>query len=103
MPGLRNTNQNEIILKLNVEELTPVQVRLLKSMHALLANVLIADEEAEFFECSAELMKKTAEIIKHSGFADQNKAMDYGTQAVEFAVDFLNETLDENKVHNIDN
>jgi len=29
--------------------------------------------------------------------------MDYGTQAVEYAMDFLNETLEENNLRNIDN
>ncbi len=95
--------EKELLIKLNVEELTPTQVRLVRSVNALLAHVLTADEEAEYFEMSAELMRKTAELIKHSSFADQNKGMSYGEQAVEFAVDFLNESLDGNKVHNIDN
>lgn len=83
--------EKEITMKLNTEGLTPVQVRILKSLHSLMANVLTAEEEAEYFETSAELLKKTAELIKHSQFALQNKNMDYGDQAVEFAVDTLNE------------
>lgn len=96
-------NNKELHIKFNVEELTPTQVRLLKSVTSLMTHVLSADEESEFFEMSAELMRKVAETIKHSDFANKNKEMSYGTQAVEFAVDFLNETLDQNKVHNIDN
>jgi hypothetical protein len=95
--------EKELLIKLNIEDLTPTQVRLIKSVNSLLANVIISDEEAEYFEMSAELMKKTAELIKHSTFANQNKDMSYGEQAVEFAVDYLNESMDEKKIQNIDN
>jgi cyclopropane fatty-acyl-phospholipid synthase-like methyltransferase len=94
---------NEINIKLSTEELTSTQVRLIKSIHALMAHVLTAEDEPEYFETSADLLKKTAELIKHSSFAQQNKEMSYGDQAVEFAVDYLNETLEGNKLHNIDN
>ena len=93
----------ELHLKINVEELTPTQIRLIKSITSLMTQVVTSDEESEYFEMSAELMKKVAETIKHAHFSEQNKKMSYGTQAVEFAVDFLNESLDQNKVHNFDN
>jgi hypothetical protein len=102
MQDVRPANK-ELVLKFNTEELTPTQLRLLKSVTSLLTNVLSADEESEFFDMSAELMKKVAETIKHSDFATQNKQMEYGDQAVEFAVDFINESLNMNKLHNIDN
>lgn len=102
MEGLNQKN-NEIVLKLDTEGLTPVQVRLIKNVHSLLAHVLASDEEAEYFEASADLLKKTAELIKHANFAATNKEMSYGDQAVEFAVDFINETLNDQKLNNIDN
>lgn len=102
MQSLSQKN-TELLLKVDTEELTPTQVRLIKTIHSLLANVITADEESEFFETSSELMKKTAEIIKHSSFAAENKQMAYGDQAVEFAVDTLNESMDENKIQNLDN
>lgn len=101
MQDLR-TNK-ELNIKLNVEEMTPTQIRLLKTVTTLLSSVLSSDEESEYFELSSELLKKTAELIKHSDFANMNKDMSYGDQAVEFAVDFLNESLDQNRIHNIDN
>lgn len=94
---------NELLMKLDTEELTSTQVRLIKSVHALLAHVLASDEESEYFEASAELMRKTAELIKHANFAVEHKKMAYGDQAVEFAVDFLNESMEEKKLNNIDN
>ena len=91
--------EKELVIKLNIEELTPTQVRLIKNVNALISNVLSADDEAEFFEMSSELIRKTAELIKHAQFADQNQNMAYGEQAVEFAIDFLH----EHKIQNIDN
>jgi hypothetical protein len=102
MQDLRS-NAKEIIIKINVDELSPTQVRLLKSVTSLMTNVLAAEDESEYFEMSAQLMKKVAETIKHSDFATKNKQMEYGDQAVEFAVDFINESLDQNSVQNIDN
>ena len=87
----------ELILKMDTEGMSPAQVRLVKSIHSLLAHVLSSEEESEYFETSAELLKKTAELIKQSAFATTNKNMSYGDQAVEFAVDTLNESLEENK------
>jgi hypothetical protein len=102
MHNLR-TDKKEINLKINAEDLTPTQVRLIKTVTSLLTHVLTADEENEYFETSAELMKKVAETIKHADFANKNKELPYGIQAVEFAVDFLNESIDQNKIHNLDN
>lgn len=94
---------NEVSITLNTDELSPAQVRLIKSINSLLGHVLIAEDETEYFEISSELMKKTAELIQLAGFAEANKNMAYGEQAVEFAVDFLHEALDRKKLHNIDN
>lgn len=102
MQDLRATNK-ELVIKINVEELTSTQVRLLKSVTSLLTLVLASEEESEYFETSSELMRKVAETIKHADFANKNKAMAYGDQAVEFAVDFLNDSMDGSKIQNIDN
>ena len=88
---------------LNTDGLTSTQVRLVRSIHALLSSVVSSDDESEYFESSAELLRKAAELIKHSNFALDNKGMSYGDQAVEFAVDTLNEVMDEKKVQNLDN
>jgi hypothetical protein len=102
MQGLGHSNK-EIVIKINTEDLNATQIRLLKTINALLAHAITAEEEAEYFETSAELLKKCAEVIKHSNFADKNPSMAYGDQAVEFALDFINEFMDANKIHNIDN
>ncbi len=100
---MHQLNKNELLLKLNVEEMSPTQIRLMKNITSLLTNVVSADEEAEFFDASSELFKKVAELVKHSQFAEKNRNMNYGEQAVEFSVDNLNETLENQNLHNIDN
>ncbi len=92
--------EKELLIKLNIEELTPVQVRLLKSLNSLLTSVVTAEDESEYFESSAALMKKAAELIKSSNFAKTNKNMNYADQAVEYAVDFLSEDSDKDNLDN---
>ena len=99
---MQTHKEKELLLKLNVEGLTPTQVRLIKSIHSLLANLVAADEEAEYFEMSSQLMKKTAEAIKHSSFALEHKTMNYGEQAVEFGIDSLSEAMGDS-LKNLDN
>lgn len=102
MQGL-SQKAKELVIKLNVEELSSTQVRLIKSLNSLITHVLTAEDESEYFEMSSEFLRKAAELIKHSDYANANKDMNYGDQAVEFAVDFLNESLDQNKIQNLDN
>lgn len=98
---MHTQNQKELTMKLDTEGLSTAQVRIIKNLHSLIANVLTTDDESEYFEMSAVLLKKTAELIKHSQFAVENKNMTYGEQAVEFAIDTLNEEI-QDKV-NFDN
>ena len=94
--------EKELVIKLNIEELTPAQIRLLKSVNTLLVHTLAAEDEAEYFDASAQLLRKTAELIKKAAFAEENKYMAFGDQAVEFAVDALSESP-EDLLDNVDN
>lgn len=86
---------NELILKVETHDLTPMQVRLLKHAHTLLIHVLAAETEDEYFEASSQLLKQAAQIVKHANFAETNKGkIAYGDQAVEFSVDNLNEAME---------
>ncbi len=95
--------EQELLIKLNVEEMTSTQVRLLKNITSLLTSVVSADEEAEYFDSSSELFKKVAELVRHSQFAEANRKINYGEQAVEYSIENLNETLDGQSLRNIDN
>ena len=98
-----NQQEKELLMKFKTEELSPPQARLIKTIHSLLATVMTSEDESEYFEASAGLLKKAAELIKISNFAVENKNMSYGDQAVEFAMDTLNETIEENQLSSLDN
>ncbi len=95
--------EQELLIKLNVEDLSPTQIRLLKSITSLLTNVVCADEESEFFDTSSELFKKVAELVKHAQFAEKNRKINYGEQAVEYSIENLNEAINGSGLRNIDN
>lgn len=95
--------EKELVIKLSTEELSDKQVRLVKTINSLLTHVLTADEEGEYFEASAALLKQVATAVNQSNFSTAHKNMDYGTQAVEFAVDTLSESLEGTSLISIDN
>lgn len=74
-------------------ELTSAQKRLLQSLGPLLAHLMSTDDEEEYFEASKELLHLSAAIIKQSNFPQLNRHIPYGEQAVEYALDQLNEVI----------
>jgi hypothetical protein len=98
----------EKIINLNFDatELSPAQVRLVKSITNLLSHVLTTDDESEYFEASSDLMKLIAGAIKQSNFAEvwsEDKNIEYSTQALEFCLDGLDEVIYNNKIVRLDN
>jgi hypothetical protein len=100
-----HTSDKKLILTLDIEELTPAQVRLIKSVHSTLAHVLTTENEGEYFEASAEIMKICASLIKQSHFANTGKKekIAYADQALEYSMDMLNEHVTTNKSLNFNN
>lgn len=87
-------------------ELTPSQVRLVRSINVMLKNVLISDQENEFFEGSAELMRLCAALIKQSRFTDdimRTSNIPYAEQALEYSVDALQDVISNSRVVHYDN
>jgi len=98
------SSPTELTLKIETHDLTPMQVRLLKHAHTLLVHVVTAEDEAEYFEASAQLLKQAVQLIKHSNFPETNSdGIAYGEQAIEYAVEELTEALSEARHINIDN
>ena len=96
--------------KLNIEidtnGLTDSQVRLIRSLNAMLAHVLLTEDESEFFDGSGEFMRMCAALIKQSHFTEKLAAQDnipYAEQALEYAVDVLSEHMTLSKVVQYDN
>lgn len=93
-------------LKLTVDtrDLTPTQVRIIKQAHTMLLQALTAEDEAEYFEAAAQLLKQSMQAIKHANFpVTQRDGIPYDEQAIEYALDGLNEALNTNGHINLDN
>lgn len=95
--------KSELQINLSSEDLDSTQVRLIKMMNSLMNQILTAEDETEYFELSAALIKKSAEIIKASDYAKKNKDLPVGKQAVEFSIDFFQDSLIDDEYGNIDN
>ena len=72
-------------------ELDDKQKRLLKQMQAMLVQTLTAEDEKEYFEATAALMKKAVEIVHAANYAKVKANYSTAEQAVEFAMDFAHE------------
>lgn len=94
-----------ISLKIDITELTPAQVRLIKTINALLISVMTTESEKEFFEDSAEFMRYCASLIKQSCFAEmmKNEKIPYADQALEYSMDILQENMSSSRIVSYDN
>lgn len=102
------TSKNDTILNLQIDtsELTPTQVRLFKSLNSLLLGVVTTDDEAEYFDDSAEAMRICASLIQQSHFTQQfnaENAIPYADQALEYSIDILQDQVSQSKVMIYDN
>jgi len=96
---------NDILsIQLDVSELTPQQVRLIKSLNAMLVHTLQTDDEEEFFDGSAELMRICASLIKQARFSEKRpEDIAYEEQALEYSVDAICEDMNSSKLVALDN
>ena len=93
-------------LSFDVSELTPAQVRQVKTLNALLIHLLKTAEENEFFDSSAEFMRISAALIKQANFTSGLKGVDdipYADQALEYSLDVLQDFISSSKVITYDN
>ncbi len=93
----------ELTLKIDTTELTPSQVRLVRSLNLMIQHILTTDEESEFFESSAQVMKLCASLIKQSNFSKDKKLIPYAEQALEFSMDILQDHISNSTVISYDN
>lgn len=102
------TSLKEQMIKIEIDgsELTPQQVRLIRSLNTMLAHVLLTESEEEYFEGSAEFMRMCAALIKQARFTEELKDQSnipYAQQALEYSVDILQEYVTASKVVAYDN
>lgn len=100
-----NNQETQLSLSYDITELSPAQVRLLRRIHATLADLITTDDEGDFFEGSADLMRICAHLIKQSHFTDIKKGdpIAYAEQAIEYSMDSLREHMERPHRHGIDN
>ena len=98
--------KNKMIIEIDTETLNPAQIRLLKSLNAVLTHVMKAEDEAEYFDGSAELMRLCASLIQQSKFPvmlENHGEIAYADQALEFSVDVLQDYIGESNIVTYDN
>jgi hypothetical protein len=101
-----NLGDKKLKIEIDATELTPKQIRSVKSVMSMMEHVLTTDDESEFFEGSAELMRMIATLIKQSSFSEEyskNKSISYSDQALEYSVDMLQDFISDKKVIRYDN
>jgi hypothetical protein len=106
MSAQTSLKDHKIKIEVDGSELTPQQVRLIRSINAMLAHVLITENEEEYFEGSAEFMRMCAAIIKQAHFTEKLKTVNnvpYAQQALEYSMDVLSEYITSSKVVTYDN
>ncbi len=99
-------NAEKLHIEIDTTELSPSQIRLVRSINVMLKNVLVSDHESEFFEGSAELMRLCAALIKQSRFSDdimRSSPIPYAEQALEYSVDVLQDVISNARVVHYDN
>jgi len=88
--------QNPQPFDINIENLSPQQIRLIKSCLVSLAEVSRTTKEEEYFELTSELFQILANIIKHAHFPAQaaiSSKIPYAEQALELSIETLNDLL----------
>ena len=102
------TSLKDQMIKIEIDgsELTPNQVRLIRSLNTMLAHVMLTENEEEYFEGSAEFMRMCAALIKQARFTENlkdNTNVPYAQQALEYSMDVLQEYVTASKVVTYDN
>ena len=97
--------KNKVFIEIDAAEMSESQIRMLKTINAMLAHVLTTEEEGEFFDGSAEAMRMCASLIKQAHFANdlQFDGIPYADQALEYSMDILSEHMVNSKVVQYDN
>lgn len=104
MPAQKTTHAKSLKLNIETDGLSKHQIRLIKTINALLGHVLTTDQEDEYFESSSELLRVVATAIKKSNFSlEHQEPIEYGQQALEFCVDILNDQIYEGDLIRHDN
>lgn len=91
-------------LTIETKDLNEVQIRLLKRINTMLLHTLTTEDEAQYFEATAEVFKLVATAVKDADFCTEKVShITYGTQALEYALDGLMDHINAKKIVGWDN
>ncbi len=96
-------NHGKLTIDIDTSELTQAQLRAIKTINMLMAHIVTTDEEADYFDGTAEVMRICASLVKQSHFCQKNSSIPYGDQAIEFAIESLTELMESSSVIKYDN
>jgi hypothetical protein len=104
MNGFKLENK-KLTLEFDTAEMTPQQIRLIKSINMLLSNIIITDDESDYFESCAEMMKQIAAAVKQANFNDfpPYEHIPYAEQALEYSIDNISGEIHSKKLNTFDN
>ena len=85
-----------VLIELNGLELKAAQLRLIKTLNNTILQAITTDNEREYFNNSAEIIRLCASLIQQSNFKDTKIASN--KQALEFSIDTLLEYMDKGLV-----
>ena len=103
--GMFSKKSKMVNIEVDANELSSAHVRTLKSINSLLNHVLTTDDESEYFDGGAEVMRMCASLIKQARFPQGLKAdnVPYAEQALEYSMDLLEDYIAESRVITYDN
>lgn len=97
---------DKVKIEIDTKEMTPQQIRLLRTLNTLMVHVLQAEDEEQYFEGSAELIRVAASLITQAKFNEETKkqtSIPYAKQVLEYSMDILAEYMEDQKVVAYDN
>jgi hypothetical protein len=106
LSSLKNKKSNQLSIEIDTSKLTNPQIRLLRSLNCLLADILTTKDETDYFDGSAEIMRLCAALIRQSHFnmdRTQDSDIPYAKQALEYSTEVLREYIETAKIITYDN
>lgn len=101
-----SVKNNTVKIEIDTQDLSTQQVRLLRSINTMMLHVLKAEDEEQYFEGSAELLRMCAALVSQAHFNESSKnhtSIPYSQQALEYAMDIVVEYIEKQKVVSYDN
>ena len=99
---MQTKSGKKIYLEIETANLAPAQTRLLGTVCHAMYEALVAKDESEYFNSSAEVLRMCASLIKQSNFGKQ-KEMPYSDQALEYSLEMLQDYISTSRLIAYDN